>query len=80
VNGLNSEPLERLSLGILRADDIDQLPLTLSTEQFAGAVGGSVWGIYDLVKRGASPIEPLRLGRKMRWRTADVLDLLGVTR
>ena len=54
--------------------------MTLCTGDVAGALGLSIWGLYDMARRGEAPIEPLRLGRRLRWRTADLLALLGVLR
>ena len=72
--------LDRLHAGHYQDGDREFLPLTLCTEVVAGALGLSIWGLYDLARRGEAPIEPLRLGRRLRWRTADLLALLGVLR
>lgn len=58
--------------------DLSALGLTLDTETTA-----KVWGIgrdhlYRLVRDGEAPIEPLRLGRCLRWPTVKVLALVGI--
>lgn len=61
-----------------RLRDVGSLPPTLDGHQVADLFGCSYWGLLDLVKSGSCPVEPLRLGRKLRWPTAEVLRVLGV--
>jgi len=42
------------------------------------ALGLGANASYDLVKSGAWPTRVLRLGRKIRIPTADLLELLGI--
>ena len=38
----------------------------------------SVWGLYEAVKRGEAPVEPVRVGRRQKYRVADLRRLLGL--
>ncbi|MCW2538567.1 MAG: hypothetical protein JWN95_292 [Frankiales bacterium] len=38
----------------------------------------STWSIYDAVKAGTFPIEPIRVGRRISWRASDLRQLLGL--
>lgn len=60
--------------------DTAGLPPTLSTEQAAQLLGISTDLAYELVRRGEAPVEPLRLGRRLRWPTARLLAVLGLER
>lgn len=51
---------------------------TIDASTAASIFGCSVWSLYEQVKRGDCPVEPLRLGRKLRWPTARVLDAVGL--
>lgn len=51
---------------------------TLSTAEAAEMFGCSTDTLYALVRQGAAPVRPLRLGSKLRWPTALVLDVLGI--
>lgn len=51
---------------------------TLSTDEAAGLLGCSTATLWKLVKRGEAPVEPLHLGRKLRWPTSKVLEVLGL--
>jgi predicted DNA-binding transcriptional regulator AlpA len=53
------------------------MPATLSAEEFADALGVSTWALYESVKRGDCPVEPIRVGRRLVWSRARVLELLG---
>lgn len=55
------------------------LPPTLDAEQTAEIFGCSKWSLYELVKRNECPVEPLHLGRKLRWPTAAVLRAVGLS-
>jgi hypothetical protein len=72
------EALERLGAGHYVSGDRALLPLTVDTATVAGAVGESAWAVYEQTRAGTFPLTPLRLGRKLRWRTNDLLALLGV--
>jgi predicted DNA-binding transcriptional regulator AlpA len=54
------------------------VPPTLDTATAAEMFGVGKDHLYNLVRSGEAPIEPLRLGRTIRWPTARVLDLLGL--
>lgn len=50
----------------------------LNTPRLSELTQTNEWTIYDHVRRGDFPLEPLRIGRKIMWRTADVERLLGL--
>ena len=50
----------------------------MNAEQVSEAWGCSVWTVYGMVAAGTCPVEPLRLGRKLRWPTALVLASIGL--
>lgn len=52
--------------------------LVVDVEVLAAALDVSKWHLYDLVKRGESPIEPIRVGRSIRFRASDARILLGL--
>ena len=58
--------------------DIASLPPTVDTPTAAEMFGCSTSCLWALVREGKAPIEPLRLGRKLRWPTAPLLELLGI--
>lgn len=66
----------------MRAGDVRDLPTTttLRAEQVAELLGCSTWSLYEQVKAGTCPVEPIRLGRRLVWPTAKVLALLGLDR
>jgi predicted DNA-binding transcriptional regulator AlpA len=52
---------------------------TYSAEQFADLLGVSPWSIYQSVKSGTCPIDPIRVGqRRLVWSKAAVDRLLGL--
>ena len=55
------------------------LPAVLEAGPVAGLVGVSKWALYDAVKRGDFPIQPIRVGRRLKFRTTEVLTLIGVS-
>lgn len=57
---------------------IAELPPTLTTEQTATLYGVSVEHLWGLARTGRAPVEPLRLGRALRWPTRLVLESLGI--
>jgi predicted site-specific integrase-resolvase len=56
----------------------DDLPPTLDASQTAELLGVSYWTLLRAVKAGTSPVEPLRVGRSLRFATARVLAALGI--
>jgi predicted DNA-binding transcriptional regulator AlpA len=58
--------------------DVESLPPTLDTHQAAEILGCSADHLWALVREDQAPIEPLRLGRKLRWPTARLLALVGI--
>lgn len=58
--------------------DVDSLPTTLTAHQFADALGVGVDLVWQMAREGTSPVAPLKLGRKLVFPTARVLDLLGL--
>ena len=62
----------------IRMSGLADLPPTLDGRQVAELFGCSYWSLLEQVKDGACPVAPLRLGRKLRWPTAQVLRVLGV--
>ncbi|WP_298800155.1 DNA-binding protein [Pseudonocardia sp. 73-21] len=57
---------------------IGDLPATLDVGQVANLYGMSTWALYEAVKTGKVPVQPLRVGKKLRWPTALVLRSLGI--
>lgn len=51
---------------------------TLDGRTVAGLFGISYYLLLEMTKAGSFPVEPLRLGRKLRWPTAKLLDVLGI--
>jgi hypothetical protein len=62
----------------MRLDDVAALPLTLTTEEAAEVYGCSPDHLWGLARAGTAPVEPLRLGRALRWPTAAVLRSVGL--
>jgi predicted DNA-binding transcriptional regulator AlpA len=56
----------------------DDLPPTLATGETAELYGVSRDHLWALAREGRAPVEPLRLGRTLRWPTALVLESLGL--
>jgi hypothetical protein len=73
ISSLPAPDHRRLTLGDLR-----DLPPTLDGHQVAEILGCSYWSLLEQVKAGTCPVEPLRLGRSLRWPTVAVLRLIGV--
>ena len=57
---------------------LGDLPPTLTTEQAAEIWGISTDHLWALARRGAAPVTPLRLGRKLVWPTAAVLHSINI--
>jgi predicted DNA-binding transcriptional regulator AlpA len=51
---------------------------TITAEEFAQLLGIAPWTIYQSVRAGTCPVEPIRVGRRMVWSSAQVACLLGV--
>jgi len=64
---------EPLGVGEIRA-----LPALVDAPTVARVLGVSTSHVYRLVAADAFPVEALRLGRLLRFRRADVLELVGV--
>jgi hypothetical protein len=62
----------------MRLDELGALPPTLDTPQAAELLGCGPDHLWALAREGSAPVEPLRLGRKLRWPTAQLLELLGL--
>jgi predicted DNA-binding transcriptional regulator AlpA len=58
--------------------EVEQLPVSLDTEQAAALYGVSRDHLWKLAREGRAPVEPLRLGRALRWPRALVLASLGL--
>jgi hypothetical protein len=54
-------------------------PPTLSTAETAELWGCSAERLYAELGRGTLPVEPLALGRRYRWPTIRVAEVLGLT-
>lgn len=50
---------------------------TLKAPQVADLWGVSVDTLYETVRAGTCPVQPLRIGRTLRWPTRSVLRSLG---
>lgn len=59
--------------------DLDRLPPTLDTETAAELLGVSRGTLWASARDGDAPVEPIRVGRRLRWPTRKILDLLGVS-
>lgn len=55
-----------------------ELDPTLSTKDAAALYGCSTDVLYELAARGEAPVQPLRLGSRLRWPTAPLLATLGI--
>jgi predicted DNA-binding transcriptional regulator AlpA len=51
---------------------------TYKTEECAELFGVSTWTLYESVRRGDCPIEPIRVGRRLVWAKAKVDAVLGL--
>jgi hypothetical protein len=69
-----------LAVDAALATPSDALPPTLNGRQTALIFGCSYWSLLEQVKRGDCPVEPLRLGRNLRWPTTRVLAAVGIER
>lgn len=71
-----------MKLGDVRAvpPSVANLPTTLDARGVADLLGVSTASVYDAARSHALPpgLEPIRIGRRMHWPTARVLDALGL--
>lgn len=58
--------------------DLNSAEATLSTDEAADLLGCSPDTLYAMVRAGEGLVEPLRLGRVLRWPTAKVCAVLGI--
>lgn len=59
--------------------DVDALPAAVDTPTAAQLYGISADHLWALRRRGQAPIEPLVLGRCLRWPLASILRQLGLS-
>lgn len=52
---------------------------TYDAGQVADLLGVSTWAIYESVRRGECPVDPIRVGRRLVWPRAAVDRLLGIS-
>jgi len=50
---------------------------TITANELAAVLGVSTWALYQSVREGTCPVEPIRVGRRLVWSSARVADLLG---
>jgi len=58
--------------------NLDDLPATLTTHEVAELTRTTADHWWKLARDGTAPLQPLRLGRQLRWPTRPILELLGV--
>lgn len=51
---------------------------TMTAAQLARVLGLSENSLYRHAKEGTYPVEPIRVGGRLMWRTADVARVLGL--
>jgi len=56
----------------------DPLPPTLNADEVAQVWGISRWCVYQAHKAGTLPVQPLHLGRLLRWPSIDVYASVGL--
>jgi hypothetical protein len=57
--------------------DLLELPPTLDAHKVGECWGISGWSVYEGAKRGDLPVEPITVGRSLRWPTISVLLSIG---
>lgn len=67
-----------MSAAPLSPAEILGLPASVDTYTVAAALGVSASHVYREVAAGTFPIEPLRIGRSLRFRRSDVVRVLGL--
>lgn len=55
-----------------------ELPATVGTEGAAELLGSSVDTLQRLAGSGQLPVEPLRVGSRLRWPVARIAEALGL--
>jgi hypothetical protein len=62
------------------AGALADLPTSLDAEQVADLTGLSTWKLYEAARLGELPpaLTPIRVGRRLFWPAARVLDALGL--
>jgi predicted DNA-binding transcriptional regulator AlpA len=53
-------------------------PATYQAKELAERLGVSTWAIYESVRQGTCPVEPIRVGKRLVWPRAKVNALLGL--
>jgi len=53
-------------------------PKTYQAKELAELFGCSTWAIYEAVRRGDCPVEPIKIGKRLVWARARVDALLGI--
>ncbi len=71
------EALARLRAGRCQPGDRDLLPLTLSADLVAAVLGISTRSVYNDAHSESPVVPPLSVGRRLVWRTSQVLDAVG---
>ena len=51
---------------------------TMTAGQLARVLGLSENSLYRHAREGTCPVEPIRVGARLMWRTADVARVLGL--
>ncbi|MDP9334302.1 MAG: helix-turn-helix domain-containing protein [Actinomycetota bacterium] len=59
-------------------DELMRLPIALDTATAADLYDVSPDHLWKLAREGRAPVEPLHLGRALRWPRASVLRSLGI--
>lgn len=62
----------------LSVSQVLELPAMATARQAFAAVGVSEYTGYELVRNDEFPIEPVRVGRAIKFRRASILALLGL--
>jgi len=50
---------------------------TLTVDELSAALSVSPWTLYEAIRRGDSPVQPIRVGRRIIFAKAAVEQLLG---
>jgi excisionase family DNA binding protein len=62
----------------LAIDDVANLPAMLTTREAAELLGVGVDHLWALAREGTAPVQPVKLGRILRWPTGTLLALAGL--
>ncbi len=63
---------------MITLSDVGGLPPTIDGRLAADVLGCSYWSLLEQVKAGTCPVEPLRLGARLRWSTVAILRAVGI--